>query len=152
MNRQEVSAIVERALDLLVAEQITLLDLDVTERALSHYFAIYIMGQVDASYNVDVEYNRHHDDPKRLNLTPRTASDCELQATTVFPDIIVHKRNSDDHNLLVLEVKKLGGDLQYDRTKLEAFRRELGYRHAAHVIIGRRNGSMHRQLRWIRAS
>jgi hypothetical protein len=149
MNQEEISTLVEKALDSLVAEQPALLDLDVTERALSHFLALYIMQQVDSSYSVDVEYNRHHDDPKRLNLNPRTASDREIQAITVFPDIIVHKRNSDDQNLLVVEMKKPCGDLEYDRRKLEAFRRELGYQFAAHVIIGRTNGAICREVHWI---
>jgi hypothetical protein len=45
-------------------------------------------------------------------------------ATTVVPDIIVHLRGTDDHNLLVLEVKKPGGDLAYDERKLRALREE----------------------------
>jgi hypothetical protein len=143
MDRQEIEAIVEKALDLFVDEQSALLKLDVTERALSHYLAIYIMRlmrEVDPSYDVDVEYNRDLVDPKRLNLIPRCAPDQELRAITVYPDIIVHKRNSKRHNLLVLEMKKPGGDpedFDYDRKKLEAFHTQLHYPHAAHVIIGR---------------
>jgi hypothetical protein len=144
MDRQEIEAIVEKALDSLVAEQSALLDLNVTERALSHYLAIYIMRlmhEVDASYDVDVEYNRDHDKTKRLSLIPeKTSTDRELRAVTVYPDIIVHKRNSKRHNLLVLEMKKPGGDpedFDYDRKKLEAFHTQLHYPHAAHVIIGR---------------
>ena len=85
-----------------------------------------------------MEYNRHLDDPKRLQLPRRDAADDELHATTVFPDIIVHVRGTDNHNLLVLEVKKPGGDIAYDERKLRAFREQLHYRHAAHVILGRR--------------
>ena len=149
MNREEISAIVERALDLLIAEQPALLDLDVTERALSHHLALYIAQLIPAGYDVDVEYNRHGGDPKRLNLPPRDALDRELRATTVFPDILVHKRNTDKHNLLVLEMKKPGEDMAYDELKLRAFRNELGYRHTAHVVIGRDNGNTVRNLIWI---
>ena len=42
MDRSEISAIVEKAIDRFVEEQSALLDLDVTERALSHYLAIYL--------------------------------------------------------------------------------------------------------------
>lgn len=149
MNRKEISEVVEMALDQLIAEQPNLLDLDVTERALSHYLALYIAPLVPAGYDVDVEYNRHGGDPKRLNLPRRRALDRELRATTVFPDIVVHKRNTDDHNLLVLEMKKPGENMRYDKIKLHAFRSELGYRHTAHVVIGRSNGSIIRNIIWV---
>jgi hypothetical protein len=99
---------------------------------------------------VDVEYNRHIDDPKRLQLPRRDALDDEVRATTVFPDIVVHLRGTDDHNLLVLEVKKPGESLEYDERKLRAFREELSYHHAAHVILGRNvNDDLVREVIWI---
>jgi hypothetical protein len=149
MDRAEISAVIERALDALIAEQSALLDLDVRERALSHHLALYISRLVPAEYDVDVEYNRHGGDPKRLELPRRDALDRELRATTVFPDILVHKRNTDDHNLLVLEMKKPGEDRAYDELKLRAFRRELRYRHTAHVVIGREDGTLIREVIWI---
>jgi hypothetical protein len=149
MDRAEISAVVDEALDSLITEQPALLDLDVTERALSHHLALYISRLVPAEYDVDVEYNRHGVDPKRLELPPRDALDRELRATTVFPDILVHKRNADDHNLLVLEMKKPGEDMEYDKLKLRAFRRELGYRHTAHVVLGRNNGDTVREIIWV---
>jgi hypothetical protein len=149
MDRAEISAAVEKALDKLIAEQPALLDLDVTERALSHHLALYISQLVPAEYDVDVEYNRHGVDPKRLELPPRDALDRELRATTVFPDILVHKRNTDGHNLLVLEMKKPGEDRTYDELKLRAFRRELRYQYTAHVVIGREDGILVREVIWI---
>lgn len=150
MDRPEISAIVDQALDRLVAEQPALLDLEVTERALSHYLAQYVAALVPAGYDVDVEYNRHFANPKRLNLPPRQALDRELRATTVFPDILVHKRNTDAENLLVLELKKPGESLDYDELKLRAFRNELGYPHTAHVILGKGgNGQVIRQVVWV---
>lgn len=149
MERDKILKIVEAALDRLVDEHLTLLDLDVTERALSHHLALYISQLVPPDYNVDVEYNRHNADPKRLNLPPRMALDRELRATTVFPDIIVHKRGTDENNLLVLEMKKPGEAMTYDERKLCAFRRELGYEHAAHIVIGKDNGSIVRNVIWV---
>jgi hypothetical protein len=149
MNREEISNIIEKALDLLISEQPELLDLDVTERALSHHLANYIALLIPAEYNVDVEYNRHGQDPKRLYLPPRNALDRELRATTVFPDILVHKRNTDKQNLLVLEMKKPSEDVAYDELKLKAFRNELGYIHTAHVVIGRNHEGIIRNVVWV---
>ena len=149
MERDKISKIVEAALDRLVDEHPTLLDLDVSERALLHQLALCLSQLVPDGYDVDVEYNRHNADPKRLNLPPRKALDRELRATTVFPDIIVHKRGTDENNLLVLEVKKLGESTAYDECKLFAFRRELGYQHVAHVVIGKNNGAVLRNVIWV---
>lgn len=150
MTRDEAIALVNAAIDSVMARESALLDLGVTERALSHQLARYLSEMVQSPLSVDCEYNRHFADPKRLNLPHRDAMDREIRATTVFPDIIVHERNTDARNLLVLELKKPGEDTAYDALKLQAFRRELGYAHAAHVILGRRaNGELVRQVEWV---
>ena len=122
----------------LIQTDSALLERDVSERSLSHRLAHYISLDVaiQLPLTVDCEYNRHFGDPKRLQLPPREALDREIRATTVFPDIVVHERGSDENNLIVLELKKVGEDIQYDALKLQAFREELGYKHAAHVILG----------------
>jgi hypothetical protein len=89
---------------------------------------------------------------KRLELAPRLTSTDNDEAVTVFPDIIVHRRGNNDHNLLVVEIKKAetGTDIAYDLHKLRAFRRELKYAWAVHLIIGRsRNGNLVRRTQWI---
>ena len=55
MNRTQVAAVVEAALDRLVERQPELLALDVTERALSHHLALYISQLVPNGLDVDVE-------------------------------------------------------------------------------------------------
>ena len=108
MTREDAHALVNHAVDAVVANDSDLLRLDVTERALSHQLARYMADRVAAPLAVDCEYNRHGSDTKRLRLGRREASDHDLQAVIVFPDIIVHQRGTDDHNLLVVEVKKPG--------------------------------------------
>lgn len=150
MDRAVVSALVEQAIDRLIDAQPELLELDVTERALSHQLAGYIAEAVPDGLDVDVEYNRHGNRPKRLRLPRRKALDRELRATTVFPDILVHQRDTDDHNVLVLELKKPGEPLDRDALKLRAFREELGYRHTAHLILGRgADGQLVRRVIWV---
>jgi hypothetical protein len=77
------------------------------------------------------EYNRNHDDPKRLKLRPEAVRTNDTQAQTVFPDIIVHKRHTDE-NLLVIEVKKSTNNQRddYDLRKLRAFQQQLRYKYA----------------------
>lgn len=151
MTREEAESIIEAAIDQLVQNDSELLDLGVTERALSHRLAHFMQLSrlVRPPLVVDCEYNRHFDEPKRLRLPPRKALDREARATTVFPDIVVHQRNSDERNLIVLELKKPGEDVDYDELKLRAFREELGYLHAAHVILGRTaDGTLVRRIEW----
>ena len=150
MTRDDATTLVDRAIDRLLAQDAALLDLNVTERALAHQLAHYMAESVIAPLCVDCEYNRHLGDPKRLNLPPRRALDREIRATTVFPDIIVHERNTDVSNFVVLELKKPGEDLAYDHLKLRAFREELGYQHAAHLILGYDGqGNLVRELSWV---
>ena len=154
MNREEATALVNSAIDKLVEHDSALLALDVTERSLSYRLAHYmaLSEAIRPPLTVDCEYNRHFGDPKRLRLPPRKALDREIRATTVFPDILVHARNSDANNLVVLELKKPGEDIAYDELKLRAFREELGYIHAAHVILGHTtSGVLVREIRWVDA-
>jgi hypothetical protein len=151
MTREEATALVNAAIDLLMEHDSALLDLGVTERSLSYRLAHYmaLSAAVQPPLTVDCEYNRHFGDPKRLNLPPRDAIDREIRATTVFPDILVHERNSDANNLIVLELKKPGESIAYDELKLRAFREELGYIHTAHVILGHTaKNALVREVRW----
>jgi hypothetical protein len=152
MTRDEAAALIDTAIDRLLLHDLPLLDLDVTERALSYKLAHYIAlsEAIRPPLSVDCEYNRHFGDPKRLKLPPRKAIDREVRATTVFPDILVHERNSQENNLLVLELKKPGDDIAYDELKLLAFRREFRYHHTAHLILGLAgDGTVVRQVQWV---
>lgn len=65
----------------------------------------------------------------QIALPPRNdISSSDLNATTVFPDIIVHKRGT-GRNLVVIEVKKSTNreSDDWDLAKLKAFKSELHY-------------------------
>jgi hypothetical protein len=130
MRRQVVAAI----RDFLRRDR-ALLIYDVNERSITHKLAGYLQARF-RGWDVDCEYNRNHDDPKRLKLRPENVRTNDTQAQTVFPDIIVHKRHTDE-NLLVIEVKKSTnnqGD-DHDLRKLEAFKQQLGYKYAAFLKL-----------------
>lgn len=151
MTRQEAKNLVTMAMDLVIEKEYELLDLKVSERALSHQLARYISICLDSDYlSVDCEYNRQLESTKRLGLPPRTPEEGEIRATTVFPDIVVHRRNSNECNWIVLELKKPEESIDRDRLKLNAFRRELGYKHAAHLVLGMdKSGRLVRTLEWV---
>jgi hypothetical protein len=71
---------------------------------MSHRIAIYLEQEM-LSYDVDCEYNRDGFDVKRLQLASCPTSADNDEAVTVFPDIIVHRRGNNDHNLLVVEIQ-----------------------------------------------
>jgi hypothetical protein len=149
MTRPEAELLIRNAVAAMSADQPELFELDVSERAICHQLAVYLAREVSPGLHVDVEYNRDRKMPKRLNLPRRNATDEDIQAVTVFPDVVVHVRDS-PRNEIVLEIKKPGESIQYDQLKLQAFRDQLGYRHCAHLILGRtHDGNFVEDLIWI---
>jgi hypothetical protein len=144
------------ALDTLIRADFELLRLDVNERSISHRLAIYLEHYFPG-WNIDCEYNRYHNVierferlSKRLNIRPRNIKSDDTQATTVFPDIVVHRRNTDE-NLVVIEMKKTFSqeDDDYDLGKLKAFKSQLGYQFAIFIKIKTGNEFGIELIRWI---
>ncbi len=117
-----------------------LLDRDANERSITHKLAEHLQRQFP-EWNVDCEYNRQREAVKRLSGLYRKGeiSDSDLEAKTVFPDIIVHKRGTRD-NFIIIEVKKLSrsSNCRKDIKKLKAFTQhpEFMYCMGLFLIIG----------------
>jgi len=137
------------ALDLLLRADGDILEIDINERTILHRLANYLEPHFPG-WNVDCEYNRNHDDPKRLDIQRRDVRSDDTQATTVFPDIIVHKRGT-NKNLLVIEIKKTTSREHdnYDLGKLRAFRQQLGYRFAVFVKLKTDGGTGIDRIEWL---
>src|SRR2546427_8109761 len=103
---EEIKKRVEVGLGILSRNDFFLLEHRVNERSVSHKLAEYLQRQFP-DWNVDCEYNKKGLSTKELD----TIRECDEQRTTdrVFPDIIIHRRNTDD-NLLVIEVKHQSDD------------------------------------------
>ncbi len=112
-----------------------LLENDVNERSISHKLAEHLQEQFP-DWHVDCEYNRNYDLVKRLNIDPPDPPIGDTQGKTVYPDIVVHHRNT-DANLLVIEIKKStnAGGRRFDIEKLRLFTTELGYTYGAFVEL-----------------
>lgn len=130
MRRDEVSEVVNQTIDQVIERDHELLDLGVTERALAHQLAVKLQALIPAHYYVDCEYNRHLRHIRKLQLPHRDALDSDVRARTVYPDIVVHRRNTHDDNLLVLELNKPGEALDYDQLKLLRYRESFHCEHA----------------------
>ena len=106
----------------------------VGERAIVFRFAYYLQKQLEEStysdYIVDCEYNRNGEKAKILN---------EERQKGVYPDIIIHKRNSNDFNLLVIEFKTYWNDnIEDDVKKINQLIDSSGvyrYKYGMSVII-----------------
>jgi hypothetical protein len=135
MDRDEVCRRPKRAIQKLTDRDRELLKRDVNERSITHSLAMYLQEQF-SEMAVDCEYNRDHDNVKKLLSYPRTVRADDTDAKTVFPDIIVHKGGTNAANLLVIEAKKVANprrkDKDSDREKLNAFKGDthLKYEHA----------------------
>ncbi len=128
-SKDQIEQKVNRAIKFLLKNDLVLLQHDVNERSISHKLAEYLQTEF-CEWNVDCEYNRNHDKLKSLKLPKRKSPLNDTAARTVFPDIIVHHRDT-NYNLLVIEVKKSTShdNSAFDQQKLNAFIKELHYQH-----------------------
>ena len=110
-DRTSIKRLIEKALDKLYKEDYNSLiclnhEKHVGERACVFRFGIYFSQILKREkqfkgYNLDCEYNRNYDDPKRRN-----------NGDLMIPDIILHKRGNNDNNIVVIEFKGWWSDVK----------------------------------------
>jgi hypothetical protein len=147
---ENIEASVLAALDKLLERDADLLQNDVNERSITHKLAEYLEIEFP-EWHVDCEYNRNHDRVKRLkSIRQQSIEIDDTDGVSVFPDIIVHRRMTDE-NLLVIEVKKSTSakSRNFDLEKLQAFKEELGYIHALFIMLGTGDPHPQTDLNWI---
>ena len=136
--------LVEKALDLLYEKDMHLIlnkalskcgrddEHHVGERSIVFRFAHYLQNLMDESgefedFNLDCEYNRNGSECKILPSWPNGT----------YPDVIVHKRGSNDFNLMVIEFKTYWNNKIYsDKLKLREFTDKSGvYKYQKGYVI-----------------
>ena len=110
-DRTSIKRLIEKALDKLYKEDYNSLiclnhEKHVGERACVFRFGIYFSQILKREkqfkgYNLDCEYNRNYDDPKRRN-----------NGDLMIPDIILQKRGNNDNNIVVIEFKGWWSDVK----------------------------------------
>lgn len=129
----EIKKKVEIAIKTLFEKDSFLLENKANERSVSCKLAEYLQSQF-SEYNVDCEYNKKGEgEIKRL----AGIEECDKQRATdrILPDIIVHKRNSND-NIVIIEIKTISNDEKCDLCKLKLFTRRSGeYRYQIGLYI-----------------
>ena len=133
INTNSVRERLGNALARLLEEDRFLLVNDLNERSISHTLAEHLQTEF-ADWHVDCEYNRNYAVIKRLREGSPEPSADDAEARTVYPDIVVHRRNADE-NLLVVEIKKStnSNNEEYDLTKLRSFLSQLHYTYGAFI-------------------
>lgn len=136
LNEEQISllrGIIQVSLDNLYRNDIELVQRGGMEQAISFRFGIYLMEQCQQiewlrNSDFDMEYNKNGVNPKR---TPRRPNGTR-------PDLIVHTRNSNEANILIVEIKGWWNDepRERDRIKLEDFVHQEGeYKYGYGVFI-----------------
>jgi hypothetical protein len=157
-RKEDIEQRVALALKRLELHDAYLLENDCNERSITHRLAMYLQSEFEG-WDVDCEYNR---DVEAVGLVKRLSYPVpdkiwanDTDAKTVFPDIIVHHRETSE-NLLVIEVKKstnreLDGR-EKDRQKLQAFKdvQQLAYSYALFLLFNIDENAQERHvLEWI---
>ena len=134
-----------------------LLDVNVHEQAISHRIAVYL-EQLMPDFHVDCEYNKHLGNDKLMahvkefinKIPTEELQSCgcdtckkikelrkdgkDLEKKKIRPDIIVHTRNIDSNNLMVIEVKK-DRNCPFDKAKLESLTSTYDYKYSLGVFV-----------------
>ena len=115
MDFKDLEAKLKKAIEMLLKNDLFLLEIKAHERSVAHKLAEYLQ-QKFPEYHIDCEYNRDKGFIKKLE----GISECRGSTDLVYPDIIIHRRNTDD-NLLVIEIKTSNDSEKCDFKKLELF-------------------------------
>lgn len=136
MNIDDVVCKTELAIEMLLRDDFYLLSNNLNERSITHKLAEHIQVQFP-EWHVDCEYNKNHDQVKSIHLEAQTTDNTDTDATTVYPDIIIHRRGF-DQNLLVVEVKKSTNpnNGNFDKKKIEGYIRDIQYQCALFLKFG----------------
>jgi len=133
-DSKELVEIIEKALEKVYSNQIYLINNNVHERSIVFWFGLYfhklLQNTKYAAHNLDFDYNRNFSGPKRT----------EKFTKGTYPDIILHERGSNDHNLLIIEFKThWNSDNSEDLKKLKDFTSpdcEYKYKYGLSIIWG----------------
>ena len=99
-----------------------LFEVDVHECALTFRLGLYLQKSFP-DHKIDCEYNREGEVPKENEAGDR-----------VRPDILIHQRRTNKHNLLAIEAKK-EPENDYDQKKLKGYIQKQNYAYAVSIVL-----------------
>lgn len=138
-DQEALETILRAGCERLLNEQPMLFqpEVNINERTVAGELSTIIRENF-TEFHTNCEYNRMTDEygnqiPKKIDLNPYNST-----PSGVFPDIIIHRQENRDHNLLVIEIKmswKNSGKND-DLKKLERYVSELGYKYGLYLELG----------------
>ena len=135
---QDLKNIIKESVMALLKEQPMLFKSsdDINERTISGELASKISKYIKG-YHINCEYNRMTDEhgnqiPKRIGLNPNNKN-----KSLVYPDIIIHRQEDGDHNLLIIELKLAWKNQGKERDieKLKYYIKELNYKYGLYLEL-----------------
>ncbi len=121
------------------------------ERTISCRLAKYIGDCFPnfSNWDVDCEYNKDHDNPKRLAFKVENVKTDDIEAKTVYPDIIIHERYV-RKNLLIIEIKKDAqpSGINNDSKRIKKFIEQLKYQFGLFINLKTDKDFGVKELRW----
>lgn len=140
MEQEKVEERVEATVNKFESDNRELFSLEVSEWAITGKMSEYLQNAFP-EFSVDTEYDRHGENEKD---DPRPN-----ETGTVRPDILVHRRGTDDQNWLVIEVKKDANpsEIQSQCGRVRAFieNEEYSYEHGLFLDL---NGTDDPNFHW----
>jgi hypothetical protein len=136
MEREVALVRIATAIEALRQNDAHLLEVRCSERSIVGRLQVYLAG-VFPSHDVDIEYNRHGIDKKRVQLSDQCRK-LMPEGALVVPDIVIHTRGNDERNTVVMEVKpddRDEGAIECDREKLAAIKSTFGYAYSVLLIV-----------------
>jgi hypothetical protein len=129
MSNTEIISLVDLAIADVIKHETDTLVRGLNERIISSHFSS-CLKRYFKNFDVDHEYNGDIDKPndrKALDIASNRLTEIGRKVNPnenykLAPDIIIHKRGSNDSNLVVIEVKKDSSpdkDKEFDLVKLE---------------------------------
>ena len=109
MSEEKIKQIIFKSLEKLILKDNLIIVKKIKEECINHRFAIYLEDKLEEFLSeqnirelisVDLEYNKNYNNPKKLLI------DGNENSKAIRPDIIVHQRDTNDNNLIVIEAKK----------------------------------------------
>lgn len=148
MKKGGLENLLKQSIKLFVENDAHLFAVGINERSMTHKFAEYLQLQLGNEWDVDCEYNRNLGDIKIIGTIKqyvgKTTLTNDTEATSIYPDIIIHKRNSTT-NLLVIEAKKsplTKKSRDKDINKLVVIKKQLQYSYAMFLVFNLRQKSI----------
>lgn len=129
MDLQKLKELVEQATQQVYERDPQLITLKGNEQSLVFRLGLYLNQLLEKEellqhgLSLDSEYNKYEEDPKRLNNS------------LIRPDLLLHKRMSQEENVLVIECKKNQPNNSHDLLKLKQLTFDSNYQYQLGCFI-----------------